>query len=81
MVEPRLTTAYHSQYARGMARSDSEKLRDIYERNTGSKLNVNFNCSSCILGLLQKVYPLYEAYKKKIEKQQEKDSNNDNSQK
>lgn len=71
-----MTTAALSQYARGMARSDIEKAKEIYIRVSGNDgYRMNVSCGSCVLKLLQQLYPYYEDYKKKIEKQQEKDSN------
>ena len=55
-----METAYKYQYARAVPLTDMKKLVELYENQTNTKLNNNFNCSVCQLNTLKKMYELWE---------------------
>ena len=54
-----METAFKYQYARAVPLTDMKKLVELYENQTNTKLNNNFNCSVCQLNTLKKMYELW----------------------
>lgn len=75
--EIRFNTATKSNYARGLHKTDVEKIRDIYSEIIGQTYNMNTNCSACILKLLQKISPYYFEFKNGKQRKEEESRKTD----
>lgn len=55
-----------------------EKIKRIYEKNSGEKVNTNMSCSVCRFNLIKSVGKIYLSSKKYWEEQEKEVFNDDN---
>lgn len=64
--EDRFRCAITSNYCRNIQSKDVIKIREIYEGILGHTYVMSINCSTCILGLIKRIAPIYFEYKEMI---------------
>lgn len=51
--------AIETNFCRAYSSAQLNALREIYERNTGAKVNINWSCPHCVLGFIKQLGKLY----------------------
>ena len=51
--------AIETNFCRAYSSAQLNALREIYERNTGTKVNINWSCPHCVLGFIKQLGKLY----------------------
>ena len=48
-----------TNFCRAYSSAQLNALREIYERNTGTKVNINWSCPHCVVGFIKQLGKLY----------------------